>query len=204
MSDDDNSSYEKINLLTLGNSAVGKTCLTVRFCKGEFSNIYLTTIGLNFIFKYITLPNKKKIKICFYDTAGQERYNCISKNQINSSNGILLMYDITSTKTFDAIPEWIKSILDVKGENFPMILIGNKSDKEEERQVQKEEGEKEAQKNNLSFYETSNKDGSNVEEAINDLIKKVLESDYYKNEKIIRLNTKKIKKDVVKFNIIIN
>ena len=96
------------------------------------------------------------------------------------------MYDITSKKTFDAIPEWIKSILDVKGENFPMILIGNKSDKEEERQIQKEEGEKEAQKNNLSFYETSNKDGSNVEEAVMDLVKKVLESDYYKNEKKIK------------------
>ena len=188
MSDDDNSSYEKINLFALGNSAVGKTSFIVRFCNGEFSNVYLTTIGLDYIFKYLTLPNKKKIKICFYDTAGQERYNSISKNQIKASDGILLMYDISSRKTFDAISQWIKSILEVKGENFPMILIGNKSDKEEERQVQKEEGEKEAQKNNLSFYETSNKDGSNVDEAMMDLVKKVLDSDYYKNEKNIKLN----------------
>ena len=138
MSDGDNSSYEKINLLALGNSKVGKTCFILRYCEEKFSESYITTIGLDYSFKNVILPNNKKLKICFYDTAGQERYN--------SSNGILLMYDITEKKSFDAIPQWIKSILDVKGENFPMILIGNKSDLNEKRQVQKEEGEKEAQK----------------------------------------------------------
>ncbi len=91
MSDDDNSSYEKINLLTLGNSKVGKTCFILRYCEEKFSENYINTIGLDYRFKNVILPNNKKVKICFYDTAGQERYNSISKNQINSSNGILLI-----------------------------------------------------------------------------------------------------------------
>ena len=208
MNNEDNLPAEKINLFALGNSTVGKTSIILRFCKEEFLETYITTVGIDYLAKDVTLPdNNKKIKICFYDTAGEEKYKAIAFNLIKSADGILLMYDITSMKSFESISEWIKSILTIKGEDFPIMLIGNKSDLEENREVDKEDGENEAKQNNLHFYETSNKTGNNVKEAVMDLVKLIVEQNKKKksenennvknnnvNNNNVKLNRKEIKK----------
>ena len=175
---DDVISFERINLFVLGNAAVGKTSFIVIFCENEFKDNYLATVGIDFLAKTVILPNNKEGKICFYDTAGEEKYRAISFNLIKTADGIILMYDITSQKSFEAISGWINSIKEVKGEDFPIVLIGNKCDKEEEREVGKEEGENEAEKYNFGFFETSNKDGINVEKAVMDLISRVINLKY--------------------------
>ena len=157
------------------NSAVGKTSFILRYTKNTFNETYLTTIGIDFLSKNALLPNGEKYKVLFYDTAGQEKYLSIAFNLLKGAEGIILMYDITKRDTFESITGWIKSIKEVKGENFPIALIGNKCDLNEERQVDKEEGENEAKKNGFLFFETSNKDGTNVEEATTALISKVVE-----------------------------
>ena len=113
----------------------------------------------------MTLSNGKTYSIHFYDTAGQERYRSVALNIIKTCHGIILMYDITDQSSFDAIPEWIKDIRDNQKPDYPIILLGNKCDLEGKRIISKEAGEELAKKYKLSFFETSNKDGTNLKSA---------------------------------------
>ena len=163
-----------IKLFILGNFSVGKTSLINKFVKNSFRDFYLPTIGFDYTTKIITLPNEKKVEIYFYDTAGQERYRSIAFNLLRSSDGVILIYDITKKETFNAIPMWIESIRELKGNDFPIILIGNKSDLEEEREVETEKGKKLAEEYGFSFFETSSKEGTNVHESILELALKIV------------------------------
>ena len=166
---------DKICLFTLGNSQVGKTCFILRYTKNTFNSTYISTIGIDFLAKVVSIPSGEKYKVLFYDTAGQEKYRSIAFNLMKGAEGIILMYDVTKRSTFEAITDWVQSIKEAKGENFPVVLIGNKCDLNEEREIDKEEGENEAKKNGFLFFETSNKEGTNVEEAVLALISKVVE-----------------------------
>ena len=86
------------------------------------------------------------------------------------------MYDITEKKTFDSIPKWMEDIEENKGLDFPIILLGNKCDLSEKREISKAEGEELAKKYGIKFYETSNKDGTNIKEVGFELINKIVES----------------------------
>ena len=173
MKNDDLGNYEKINILTLGNTTVGKTCFILRFTENFFQPIYLTTCGIDSKYKIITLSNSKSYKAIFYDTAGQERHRSISLNQIKSADGILLMYDVTNQDSFNSIKGWMDNIREIKGNNFPVILVGNKIDLKEERKISQLNGQNLADSYGISFYEISNKTGENVEEATLDLINKI-------------------------------
>jgi small GTP-binding protein len=165
----------KLNIFFLGDSKVGKTSFLTKYVNNSFKEDNLSTIGIDFVIKKIELENGKEITLKFFDTAGQENYRALSFNLLKSADGIFLMYDITNIKTFDEINTWIKNIKDIKEDNFPIVLIGNKCDLQEERIVDKEEGQKLAQKNGFPFLETSCKEGTNIEEAIKILISKILE-----------------------------
>ena len=167
------SNFPSIKLFLLGDSTVGKSSLILKYIKDTFKKIYTPTIGFDNKGKNIILKNGKKVKIHFCDTAGQERYRSIAFNLIKSATGIILMYDITKKETFKAIPEWVENVRDHKGKDFPIVLIGNKCDLEEKREVQIEEGKEEAIKNGFSFFETSSKDGINVQEAVLELVSKI-------------------------------
>ena len=170
----ENEFEEKINIMTLGNTTVGKTCFILKFTENRFQETYIATIGLDFKMKTIQIK-EKKCKIFFYDTTGQERYKSIALNTIKNANGILLMYDITNEESFKSIPNWIQSVKDVKGNDFPMVLSGNKIDKKDERKISKKQGEELAANYNMEFFEISNKDGTNVEECGLALANKILE-----------------------------
>ena len=189
-----------IKLLALGNSTVGKTAYLLRNTENTFKPS-LPTIGIDSRLKKIELENGKKVNAKFYDTSGQERFHSLSANFIKRADGIILMYDITNRESFDTISKWLDDIIDYKERDFPIILVGNKCDLENERKVPKEEGESFANKLNVKFYETSNKDGINIEESSRELIKIVLSRmpDYIKQIKPIKpsrlkLSKKKLKK----------
>ena len=162
-----------IKLLALGNSTVGKTAYLLRNTENTFKPS-LPTIGIDSRLKKIELENGKKVNAKFFDTSGQERFHSLSANFIKRADGIILMYDITNRESFDTISKWLDDIIDYKERDFPIILVGNKCDLENERKVPKEEGESFANKLNVKFYETSNKDGINIEESSRELIKIVL------------------------------
>ena len=119
--------------------------------------------------------NEKEYRIEFYDTAGQERYRAISLNSIKSADGIVLMYDITNQKSFDDISNWMKNIRQLQGNEFPMILVGNKCDLESKRIVTYEEGIELSKTYKIPFFEVSNKKGINIEESSLELIKQIIE-----------------------------
>ena len=163
----------KIKILTLGNSSVGKTSFIQRYTHNTFQIDAISTIGNEMQRKIIEI-NNKSYKVDFHDTQGQERYKAIAVNFIKNADGIILMYDITKQTTFDSVSEWMENIRKAKSNEFPVVLIGNKCDLEGERVITKEEGEELANKYGLSFYETSNKDGTNIEASCLDLVNKAI------------------------------
>ncbi len=181
---------EKIKIMTLGNSEVGKSCFIFRYTKNSFEDNKLSTFGIDLVTKIIAL-NNKKYQIALFDTAGQERYKSISLNTVKNADGIILMYDITNQISYDSISEWMEKISENLESDIPIILIGNKCDLNEERIISKEEGKELSNKYQLSFFETSNKTGENVEEAVLDLINKIIKTkknDIVAQEKSIELN----------------
>ena len=200
MSDDgenENENEERINIMTLGNTEVGKSCFILRFTDNIFQEIYLATVGIDFKIKTETI-NNKQYKLFLYDTTGQEKYKSIALNIIKNAQGIILMYDITDRKSFESIPEWIKSVKDAKGSNFPMILLGNKLDKEDVRVIKEEEGKELADEYNIKFFETSNKTGINIQEAGMALVNEILKINNLENResKLSKKNTILSKKSV--------
>ena len=163
---------DKINIITLGNSSVGKTSLIQRYVDEIFEDTF-ATIGFNTKFKTKILSNGEKLKVFFYDTSGQEKYNSLSFNYIKNCHGILLMYDISKKESFLKIKDWLNNIFEHKDKDFPILLLGNKCDLEEKREVTKEEGDQLAKELKLNFYETSNKDNINIEKAITELIEMI-------------------------------
>ena len=165
----------KLKIYALGNGTVGKTSFIVRFCDNEFYENTAETTGIDFYTKVIKLSNGKKCSVNFYDTAGQERYKSISLNMFKNIDGILLMYDVTNIKTFEAIPQWMKDIKEGRGLDFPIILVGNKIDLTDKRVVKTEEGKNIAKEYGLDFYEVSNKDGTNINKVAMVLINSIVE-----------------------------
>ena len=158
----------------LGDSSVGKTNLVLRFTENTFTVNIPPTIGYDYKSKTIILnKSKKKAKLQIWDTAGQERYMSLCKTVFQRVDGVMLVYDITQLITFENILKWINIIRDYN-DLMPIILIGNKIDKINERLVTFENGEKLAAENNIKFMETSALTGENVDDAFinfgNDII----------------------------------
>ena len=168
-------SEEKVIISILGESTVGKTSIIKKFINNSFDSEMLPTIGIDFYTRKLTLLKGEEKKIVIYDTSGQEQYHSISSSMIRKAEGILLVYDITKQKTFDILIEWVNKIREIREKDFPIVLIGNKCDLEEERVINKDEGEKFARENEIEFYETSCKDGTNIENSILILIYKIIE-----------------------------
>jgi len=183
-----------ISLATLGNSNVGKTNIINNFLGLQFTDKNISTIGIDFKIKNVILENNSKLKVKIWDTAGQERFRSMAFNFLKNIQGILLIYDLTDESSFISIDRWINNLenkLDMK--NVPIILVGNKNDKEDERKISYEKGLKYAQKYNFKFFEMSAKTGENVNEAFLTLIH--LYYDKNKEEFILENVKENIKED---------
>ena len=178
----------EVKIITLGDSHVGKSSLIFKFIEDTFSSSYMSTVGFDLKFKTIKI-NDEEIKVMIFDTAGQERFRSLASNYIKKANGILLVYDISDKNTFLNIENWMTNIKEESSDTIPIILIGNKCDLDEQRKIQKEEGEQFANNNNLKFFETSCKDGDNVENCFIELTKQIIER---KKEKQFNPNTQKL------------
>ena len=178
----------EVKIITLGDSHVGKSSLIFKFIEDTFSSSYMSTVGFDLKFKTIKI-NDEEIKVMIFDTAGQERFRSLASNYIRKANGILLVYDISDKNTFLNIENWMTSIKEESSDTIPIILIGNKCDLDDQRKIQKEEGEQFANNNNLKFFETSCKDGDNVEKCFIELTKLIIER---KKEKQFNPNTQKL------------
>lgn len=163
---------QQIKLLLLGDQAVGKSSLMIRYTDDEFSLNIMGTAGLDLKRKTIEL-NNETVKVMIYDTAGHERYRLIAKSQYKGSEGIILVYDVTDKKSFENVSYWMNHIKENADSEVEVLLVGNKIDKVNERTVCLEEGENLGVKYNVIFSETSAKTGENVESAFTKLIYKI-------------------------------
>ncbi|XP_016303958.1 ras-related protein Rab-8B-like [Sinocyclocheilus anshuiensis] len=160
-------------LLLIGDSGVGKTCLLFRFSDDAFNTTFISTIGIDFKIRTVEL-NGKKIKLQIWDTAGQERFRTITTAYYRGAMGIMLVYDITSEKSFENIKNWIRNIEEHASSDVEKMILGNKCDMNDRRQVSKERGEKLAIDYGIKFLETSAKTSVNVEEAFFTLARDIM------------------------------
>lgn len=166
-----------IKIGLFGCQTVGKTCLNSRYCFNKFYEKHNKTFpGLTE--KTIERGNKT-IQLKIFDTAGQERFNSLTKQYFQGLNGLFLVYDLTDKSSFDKLDQWLKQAEEsINREKVPIILLGNKKDLEG-RVITYEEGKNYGMSNNLPFMETSAKNNENVEEAFNALIDKCIEINSY-------------------------
>ena len=167
---DNNSSDSVYKIILLGDSTVGKTCFLMRYTDNTFQEIHMSTIGLDYRLKTMTLNSGKQVKVQIWDTAGQDRFRAITKNYYKGAHGIILIYDVTNQLTFENVTNWINQIKEEASDKVTIFLVGNKIDDEKNRKVNTEEGEKLAQDFKLKFYETSAKIGTNVEATFKSLV----------------------------------
>ena len=172
--------------------AVGKSCILLQFNENKFREQHEITIGAEFGTKIIELEGKF-IKIQVWDTAGHEAFQSITRTYYRGAAGALLVYDITRRDTYVHLIKWLSELKENAPKDITIILIGNKNDLENERQVSYQEGESFAKENGLLFLETSAKTANNIAEAFNLSAMKILNN--------IPKNVETIPKDNIKIDI---
>ena len=162
-------------ILILGDSSVGKTCFLTRYADNTFQEVHMSTIGIDYKLKNVKMEDGKIVKLQIWDTAGQDRFRSITKNYYKGANGIVVIFSVTDKRTFGNVKSWIHQIKAEVDEKVTIILVGNKIDDEENREVTKEEGEETARNFGLDFFECSAKTGENINSTFNELVLKMVE-----------------------------
>ena len=158
--------------IIIGDSAVGKSNLLLQYCHNKFNDDYQAPIGVEFGAKNLTV-NNKIYRVQIWDTAGQENFRSITRAYYKNSVCAMVVYDITNKDTFNNVQTWIEDCKNQSPKTIFMVLVGNKNDLEDKRQVKYEEGMELANKNGMMFFETSAKSGFNVEEIFNSSAKAI-------------------------------
>ena len=153
-----------LKYVIVGDASVGKSNLLLRYTHGQFREEYQLTIGVEFGSSNITI-DKNVFRIQIWDTAGQENFKSITRSYYKNSACALIVYDITRRVSFENLSDWIEDCKNSSPKTVFMVLVGNKCDLEENREVTEEEGKEFAERHGMLFFETSAKTGKNVEEV---------------------------------------
>ena len=171
MAEDEN--YEMMfKVVLVGDSFVGKTNIMSKYIKNEFLEDSKATVGVEFGSKQFTVEGHS-IKAQIWDTAGQERYKAITSAYYKGAKGAFIVYDITRKQSFDSVEKWVNDVTAVADKKITIILIGNKCDLEDQRQITKEQGEEKANKLEIAFLETSALSGENLDKAFDKMMNEV-------------------------------
>lgn len=152
---------KKFKLVFLGEQSVGKTSLITRFMYDSFDSTYQATIGIDFLSKTMYLEDRT-VRLQLWDTAGQERFRSLIPSYIRDSSVAVVVYDVTSQKSFAQTRKWVDDVRGERGNDVIIVLVGNKTDLNEKREVTAQQGEEEAKRLGCMFVETSAKVGHNV------------------------------------------
>ncbi|KAK3432203.1 hypothetical protein EUGRSUZ_E03899 [Eucalyptus grandis] len=159
-------------IVLIGDSAVGKSNLLARFARDEFYPNSKSTIGVEFQTQKLNIDGKE-IKAQIWDTAGQERFRAVTSAYYRGAVGALLVYDISRRQTFDSVGRWLNELHTYSDMNVITVLVGNKSDLKDAREVSAAEGKTLAEAQGLFFMETSALDSSNVAAAFRTMVKEI-------------------------------
>lgn len=151
----------KYKLVFLGDQSVGKTSIITRFMYDKFDNTYQATIGIDFLSKTMYLEDRT-VRLQLWDTAGQERFRSLIPSYIRDSSVAVVVYDVSNRTSFLNTARWIEEVRSERGSDVIVVLVGNKTDLVDKRQVSIEEGDAKAREFNVMFIETSAKAGFNI------------------------------------------
>ncbi|KAK8663411.1 hypothetical protein V6N13_083232 [Hibiscus sabdariffa] len=208
MSDDEGGGVEDylFKIVIIGDSAVGKSNLLSRYARNEFNPHSKATIGVEFQTQTMEIDGKE-VKAQIWDTAGQERFRAVTSAYYRGASGALIVYDISRRTTFDSVGHWLDELKTHSDATVARMLVGNKCDLENIRDVSVEDGKSLAEAEGLFFMETSALDSTNVNKAFEEVIReiytnvsrKVLNSDAQKAELTVnRVTLSKTDTDEVK------
>ncbi|KNE93963.1 GTP-binding protein ryh1 [Puccinia striiformis f. sp. tritici PST-78] len=152
---------KKFKLVFLGEQSVGKTSLITRFMYDTFDNTYQATIGIDFLSKTMYLDDRT-VRLQLWDTAGQERFRSLIPSYIRDSSVAVVVYDVTNRASFINTSRWVDDVRAERGGDVIIVLVGNKTDLGDKRQVSTEEAERKSRELEVMFIEASAKAGHNV------------------------------------------
>jgi Ras-related protein Rab-35 len=155
-------------------AGVGKSSLLLRFADNTFSGSYITTIGVDFKIKTVSLDGQK-VKLQIWDTAGQERFRTITSTYYRGTHGVIVVYDVTNGESFANVKRWLHEI-EQNCDVVNRVLVGNKNDTPDRKVVLTEDAQRFADTMNIQLFETSAKDNINVEEMFMAITRLVLRS----------------------------
>ena len=161
-----------VKIIIVGNSNVGKTNIVTRYVKGEFSNEYMITIGMDFLTCNLELDNKI-FKLRLWDTAGSEKFRSVTRGYYSNTCYALIVYDITDDSSFNSVKQWIEDVQSFANKGTNLVLVGNKVDLNNKRKISKEEGQNLATEYGMDFYESSALTGENINDIFEGICQKV-------------------------------
>lgn len=174
-------SYDHLfKIVLIGDAGVGKTSILIRFTDDRFDDDQLSTIGVDLRVKLIDVDHgnvKKRVKVTVWDTAGQERFRTLTASYFHKVQGLILVYDVTRRETFDSLAMWNNEI-DTNTDGSPVVkvLVGNKIDNSEHRQVARREGEAWAHEHSMIFIEASAKTRAGIQQVFMECIRQILDN----------------------------
>ena len=170
----------QFKIILIGDQGVGKTSLVNRFMGYEFQENYACTINADFKIKSLSMDEETGAELTVWDTCGQEKFRAMTRQYFKDAHGIVLVYDVNDDNSFRGLSSWLKEIKNNSNKDVSIVLVGNKIDLND-RKISKEEANEFAFKNGLIYYETSSKEGINIdtpfESLAKDIIKKIKENE---------------------------
>ncbi|BFG02763.1 ras-related protein Rab-21 [Drosophila madeirensis] len=159
----------------LGEGCVGKTSLVLRYMEDKFNPQHLSTLQASFVTKKVTLPDERRAQLNIWDTAGQERFHALGPIYYRGSDGALLVYDITDHDSFQKVKSWVRELKQMRGTEISLIIVGNKTDLEEQRAIGYADAFHYAQTVGALYLEASAKENEGVAEIFELLTHLMLE-----------------------------
>ena len=178
---ENNTTYDHLfKIVLIGDAGVGKSSILLRFTDDRFEQDHLSTIGVDLRVKFLDVGTgaaKKRIKVTVWDTAGQERFRTLTASYFHKVQGLILVYDVTKRESFDSLNMWNNEI-DVNTDGAPVVrvLVGNKIDEVEHRQVTRREGEAWAHEHSMIFIESSAKTRTGIHQVFMECIMQILDN----------------------------
>lgn len=160
-------------LLLIGDGAVGKTSLILKYVEDRFKHKYKPTLGVDLFIKQIRLSDCEA-KLTIWDIAGQERFKIIRRGFYEGASGVLLVYDTTRSETHESVSEWMQELHEYVGK-VPVIIVGNKADLANRREVPMQKARENAKTIGNGYIETSAKTGKNVKQSFRSIARKMHE-----------------------------
>ncbi|XP_066139680.1 ras-related protein Rab-21 [Euwallacea fornicatus] len=160
-------------VVLLGEGCVGKTSLVLRYVDDKFNSKHISTVQASFLNKKLNIEGRR-VTLAIWDTAGQEKFHALGPIYYRSSNGAVLVYDITDQDSFQKVKTWVKELRKMLGRDVCLTIIGNKIDLEKDRVVSIEEAEEYATKVGATHFFTSAKLNQGVEEMFLSLTKQMI------------------------------